>query len=141
MSHDRGPDPDRPDPGPLPPALAAYTEYEVVRELGRGGMGVVYLARNRLMDRFEALKLRAGTGHGEALLREVQAAARLAHPNIVAMYSARVVLDTLVLAMEYVDGCDLARLVAGHGPLPVRLACEVVRQAALGLQHAHDAGV
>lgn len=138
MSHDDDPGP---DPRALPPALAAYTEYEVVRELGRGGMGVVYLARNRLMNRLEALKLRAGSGRREEFLHEVQAAARLSHPNIVAVYSARVVLDTLVLAMEYVDGCDLARLVAGHGPLPAAAACEIIRQAALGVQHAHDAGV
>jgi tRNA A-37 threonylcarbamoyl transferase component Bud32 len=141
MSSAHDSDHDRHHPGPLPPALAAYTEYEVIRKLGRGGMGVVYLARNRLMDRFEALKLRAGSGRGEEFLREVQAAARLAHPNIVAVYSARFVLDTLVLAMEYVDGYDLARLVAVCGPPSVPAACELVRQAALGLQHAHDAGV
>jgi hypothetical protein len=141
MGYAHDSDHDSQDPGPLPPALAAYTEYEVVRKLGRGGMGVVYLARNRLTDRFEALKLWAGSDRGDEFLREVQAAARLAHPNIVAVHSARFVLDTLVLAMEYVDGYDLARLVAVCGPPPVPAACELVRQAALGLQHAHDAGV
>src|SRR5690242_17392256 len=65
MSNDHGSDHDRRDPGPLPPALAAYTEYKVVRKLGRGGMGVVYLARNRLTGRFEALKLCTGSGHGD----------------------------------------------------------------------------
>jgi serine/threonine protein kinase len=125
----------------LPPALAAYSEYEVIRELGRGGMGVVYLARNRLTDRLEALKLRTGMGHTEEFLREVQAAARLTHPHLVAVYSARLILGTLVLAMEYIDGCDLAELVAERGPLRPADACELIRQAALGLQHAHDAGV
>lgn len=138
MSHDDEPGP---DPPALPSVLAAYTEYEVLRVLGRGGMGVVYLARNRLTDRLEALKLRAGPARGEDFLHEVQAAARLSHPNIVAVHSARIVLGTLVLAMEYVDGCDLARLVAGHGPLPAAEACELIRQAALGVQHANDAGV
>ena len=125
----------------LPPALAAYTEYKVLRELGRGGMGVVYLARNRLMDRLEALKLRSGSGNMEDSLHEAQAAARLSHPNLVAVYSARVILGTLILAMEYVDGCDLAALVAQRGRLRTPDACELIRQAALGLQHAHDARV
>lgn len=129
---------DRP---PLPPALAAYTDYEVIRELGRGGMGAVYLARNRLTDRLEALKVKTGTGYGERFAREIQAAARLTHPNVVAVHSARLILDTLVLAMEYVDGVDLGRLVTTRGPLPVTLACEVARQAAVGLQFAHDAGI
>src|SRR4051812_21450094 len=128
-------------PDSLPPALVAYTDYDVLRRLGCGGMGVVYLARNRLMNRLEALKLSTAHGPDPGFLREVQAAARLAHPNIVAVYSARVVLDTLVLAMEYVDGCDLWRLVARRGRLPVPSACELIRQAAVGLQHAHDAGL
>ena len=141
MTDPQGPGAGPPEPDPLPPALAAYTDYDVIRPLGRGGMGVVYLARNRLMGRLEALKLRAGPSPEEEFVREVQAAARLAHPNIVAVHSARVVLGTLVLAMEYVDGCDLGRLVARRGPLPVAPACELARQAALGLRHAHDAGV
>ncbi|QDU19996.1 protein kinase domain-containing protein [Urbifossiella limnaea] len=137
--HDPGSD--QPEPDPLPPSLVAYSDYEVLRRLGRGGMGVVYLARNLLMGRLEALKLQADPGPGTEFLREVQAAARLAHPNIVAVYSARVVLGTLVLAMEYIDGCDLGRLVARRGRLPVPSACELARQAAVGLQYAHDAGV
>jgi hypothetical protein len=140
MSAAPGPDDGHPEPA-LPPALAAYAEYEVVRPLGRGGMGLVYLARNRLMGRLEALKLRADPGPEADFLREIQAVARLAHPNIVTVYSARVVLGAMVLAMEYVDGCDLGRLVGRWGRLPVTSACELIRQAAVGLQHAHDAGV
>ncbi|MFO0800476.1 MAG: family 16 glycoside hydrolase [Gemmataceae bacterium] len=137
--HDSGGGPAAPDS--LPAALVAYTDYEVLRRLGGGGMGVVYLARNRLMKRLEALKLSTAHGPDAGFLREVQATARLAHPNIVAVYSARVVIDTLVLAMEYIDGCDLWRLVARRGRLPVASACELIRQAAVGLQHAHDAGL
>lgn len=128
-------------PGPVPPALAACTDYEILRELGRGGMGVVYLARHRLTDRLEALKVMTSPDREELFLREVQAAARLAHPNIVAVHSARVVNGAPVLAMEYVDGRNLARLVTDRGPLPVAYACELIRQAAVGLQHAHEAGL
>jgi len=78
----------------LPPELIDQAQYEVIRELGRGGMGVVYLARNSLMDRLEVLKVlskdmpeRKGTY--ERFLREIRSAARLGHPNIVAAYSAQ----------------------------------------------------
>ncbi|HUR54551.1 MAG TPA: serine/threonine-protein kinase, partial [Gemmataceae bacterium] len=128
-------------PGKLPPELAACPEYEVLRELGRGGMGVVYLARNRLMSRLEALKIMTGPQRVELFLREIQAAGRLAHPNVAAAYSAVKVGGGLVLAMEYVEGRDLQRQVDARGPLSVAYACECVRQAALGLQHAFDRGI
>jgi formylglycine-generating enzyme required for sulfatase activity len=80
-------------------------------------------------------------GTRQRFLREVQAAARLHHPNIVLAYAALQLGDLLVLAMEYVDGQDLAKLVKAQGKLPVPLACAFVRQAALGLQHAHEKGL
>jgi predicted Ser/Thr protein kinase len=135
-----------PTPGPTTDALPAWVlhglpEYQVVRELGRGGMGAVHLARNRLTGRLEALKVVARTDAADRLLREVRAAAALAHPNVVAAYSARLVGGVLVFAMEYVDGVDLYRLVRDGGPLPVAEACEYARQAALGLDHAHRRGM
>ena len=138
-----------PDPdlaGSLPPELADNPQYQMLRELGRGGMGVVYLARNTLMDRLEVLKVlnkemleRKGTY--DRFLREVRAAARLAHPNVVAAYSAVQVGHLLVFAMEYVEGADLSQLVKSRGPLPVAHACSFIHQAALGLQHAHERGM
>ncbi|HMC89602.1 MAG TPA: protein kinase, partial [Gemmataceae bacterium] len=127
----------------LPPELAGNAQYEVLRELGRGGMGVVYLARNRLMGRHEVLKVvnkqvldRSG---GQArFLREIQSAAMLSHPNVVTAYSVLPIGQLLVFAMEYIDGEDLARLVKNRGPLPVQHACYFVQQAALGLQHAFE---
>ena len=104
-------------------------------------MGAVYLARNRLTGRPEALKVVARTDAADRLLREVRAAAALAHPNVVAAYSARLVGGVPVFAMEYVDGEDLYRLVRDRGPLPVPEACEYARQAALGLHHAHGRGM
>src|SRR5581483_6802985 len=70
--------------------------------------------------------------------REAQAAARLSHPNIVVVYEADQEGDTHFLAMEYVPGVTLQRLVDESGPLPVAFACECVRQAALALQHGAD---
>ena len=73
--------------------------------------------------------------------REVQAAARLSHPNIVTAHDAERVGDLHLLVMEYVDGTDLAQVVAERGPLPVAQACSFVQQAASGLQQAHEQGL
>src|SRR5439155_12466897 len=72
---------------------------------------------------------------------EMKAAGRLDHPNIVAARDAGRVGGTYYLAMDFVDGADLSALVGRLGPLPVADACELIRQAAVGLQHAHEAGV
>jgi serine/threonine protein kinase len=127
----------------LPPELAANEQYEILRELGRGGMGVVYLAKNKLMDRLEVLKvinkkLLDHPGAIERFLREIRSAAKLSHANVVGAYSAVQSGDLLAFAMEYVEGQDLASLVKSRGPLPVVHACYYVQQAALGLQHAHE---
>jgi serine/threonine protein kinase len=125
------------------PELASHPQYEILRELGRGGMGVVYLARNRLMARLEVLKvvnkdMLERSGGKERFLREIQSAAMLNHPNVVAAYSALPVGDLLVFAMEYIEGEDLAKVVKERGPLPVLNACYYVQQAAMGLQHAFE---
>src|SRR5262249_50684817 len=73
--------------------------------------------------------------------REVRAAAQLVHPHIVLAYDAGQVGDKYFFAMEYIDGIDLSRLIKQSGPLPWAVACEYVRQAALGLQHAHERGL
>ena len=77
----------------------------------------------------------------DRFLREMRTVASLQHPNIVTAYSAFRVGGNLVFAMEYVDGLDLARMVKTKGPMPVRHSCNFVHQAALGLQHAHEAGM
>jgi len=138
----------KPPPGPttlfnLPPELADNPQYEILRELGRGGMGVVYLAKNKLMDRLEVLKvinkaLLDRPGAVERFLREIRAAAKLNHVNVVAAYSALQLGELLVFAMEYVEGQDLDAVVKANGPLPVPHACFYVQQAAQGLQHAFE---
>jgi serine/threonine protein kinase len=132
-----------PEVANLPRELANNPQYEVLRELGRGGMGVVYLAKNKLMDRLEVLKvvnkaLLDSPGAVERFLREIRSAAKLNHANVVAAYSAVQSGDLLAFAMEYVEGEDLAKLVQTQGPLPVINACYYVQQAALGLQHAFE---
>ena len=127
----------------LPPELAENPQYEILRELGHGGMGVVYLAKNKLMDRLEVLKvinkaLLDRPGAVERFLREIRAAAKLSHLNVVAAYSALQLGDLLVFAMEYIEGQDLAAVVKENGPLPVPHACFYVQQAAQGLQHAFE---
>ena len=97
---------------PIPPALASSPDYEVIREISRGGMGVVYLARNRRMDRLEGLKvvkqaLLERAGALERFEREMRSAARLSHPNIVTAFSSPPLEGLLAFAMEYVDGVDL----------------------------------
>ena len=141
--------PGSPAPPPastLPPGLADHPDYEILRELGQGGMGVVYLAQNKLMGRMEVLKVVSGhlinrRGVLDRFLGEIRNAAKLHHPNIVTAYSALRLGESLVLAMEYVEGLDLAKLVKARGPLPVANACNYVHQAALGLQHAHEHGM
>ncbi len=130
----------------LPPGLAGHSDYEIKQELGRGGMGVVYLAHNKLMGRDEVLKVigRRVIERPDVLdrfLREIRAVAKLRHPNIVAAYSAARLGESIVFAMEYVDGLDLSKMVKGKAPLPVAHACLYAHQAALGLQHAHEEGL
>jgi hypothetical protein len=90
----------------LPPELADHPDYQVMHELGRGGMGVIYLAHNRLTGRDEVLKVvsaqlveRPGVRH--RFLREIQSAAKLNHKNIVTAYSAMRFGKSIVLTMEY----------------------------------------
>ncbi|MGL4552232.1 MAG: serine/threonine-protein kinase, partial [Gemmataceae bacterium] len=119
--------------------------YLLLDRVGAGGMGEVFKACHRRLRRVVALKvmLRRPDDDPSALprfLREADAASRLSHPNIVAVHDAGEEGDRHYLAMEFIDGIDLGRLVHQAGPLPVGLACDFARQAALGLHHAHELG-
>jgi serine/threonine protein kinase len=129
-----------------PPELADHPRYRLAEVLGEGGMGTVYRAEHRLMKRWVALKvvrhaLLEQPAVRERFLGELRATAQLTHPNIVVAHDAEQVGNVCFLAMEYVPGEDLATLLRRRGPLPAAEACEYVRQAALGLQHAHECGL
>ena len=120
-------------------------EYVLLDVLGKGGMGVVFRARHRMMDRVVALKTLSVTAIKpdtiQRFFREVKAAARLSHPNIVTAYDAGEQAGTHYLVMEYVVGRDLAAIVKEKGPLPLRQAIDYVQQTARGLEYAHKHGV
>jgi DNA-binding NtrC family response regulator/tRNA A-37 threonylcarbamoyl transferase component Bud32 len=120
--------------------------YVLLDLLGEGGMGQVFKARQRRLKRLTALKIIRPQHLNSAsavqrFQRETEAVARLAHPNIVQVYDADEVGGRCFLAMEFIDGTDLARVLKRQGPLPVVQACDFIRQAALGLQHAHECGL
>ncbi len=130
----------------VPPDLRDHPRYRVLELLGAGGMGCIYKARHRFMDRVVALKVIKHALLGQAamvarFLQEVRAAARLCHPNIVRAYDADRAGDTHFLVMEFVEGVNLDRVLAERCRLAVAEACDCARQAALGLQHAHEFGL
>ncbi|HWG47180.1 MAG TPA: bifunctional serine/threonine-protein kinase/formylglycine-generating enzyme family protein [Gemmataceae bacterium] len=119
--------------------------YVLLERLGEGGMGQVFKAREQRLGRIVALKILRKELVKPDLIRrfhqEIQAAARLSHPNVVHAYDAEQVGDAHIFAMEYIAGIDLSRLIKQSGSLPVPQACEYIRQAALGLQHIHEHGM
>ena len=121
-------------------------EYQLLGKLGEGGMGAVYKARHVRLDRLVALKVlakdrTANPGAIARFEREMKAVGRVDHPNVVRAMDAREIEGTHFLVMEYVTGKDLAEVVDRCGPLAVADACEVIRQASLGLEAAHENGL
>ncbi|HSQ57191.1 MAG TPA: serine/threonine-protein kinase [Gemmata sp.] len=119
--------------------------YKILDRLGEGGMGRVFRARQVRVGREVALKVIRPSLLANPIVRgryerEVEAASSLRHPNIVAVEDAGSVDGKYYLAMEFVDGIDLAILTRDHRPLEIPEACEYARQTAMGLLHAHEAG-
>src|SRR5262245_57872303 len=130
---------------PPPPRLAAVPGYEILAELGRGGMGVVYKARQTGLGRVVALKMILAGALASPLERhrfrtEAEAIARLQHPNIVAVYETGEHEGRLFLSLEFCPGGSMAGRLAG-APLEPRQAAELVEQLARGVASAHAAGV
>ena len=120
--------------------------YEVERPLGRGGMGLVYLARDIRLSRPVAIKFlppeRATSPvHRARFLREARIAARLSHPHIVPIFSVGELGDIVFFVMAYVPGYTLGHRIRTRGPLPGPDTVRVLRETALALAHAHDQGV
>lgn len=120
--------------------------YIVLDRLGRGGMSRLFRCMHRQMKRIVALKVLPPSSMKsqqsvERFQREVEAMARLSHPNIVTAFDAGEDKGLRFLAMEYVEGSNLGSLIADRGPLPVATAVEYVLQAAQGLEYAHWHGM
>jgi serine/threonine-protein kinase len=126
--------------------LALAGRYSIDREIGRGGMGIVYLAREVHLDRPVAIKLlpperaRDATLR-ERFLREARLAAKLSHPNIIPIHAVDDVAGFVFYVMAYIDGETLAQRVRTRGPLPSSEATRVLREAAWALAHAHAHGL
>lgn len=121
-------------------------KYKVLEKIGAGGMGQVYLCEHKLMRRRVAVKVlptakAADDAARERFYREARAVAALDHPNIVHAYDIDQDENLHFLVMEYVDGTSLQDIVNKAGPLALSRACHYIRQAALGLEHAHEAGL
>ena len=125
---------------------AHIREYRLLEQIGAGGMGAVYRAEHTRLKRIVALKLlppsRVQDSRAIARFeREMEAIGRLDHPSVVRATDAGEHGGSHYLVMEYVEGIDLASLAQQQGPLPVADACELTRQAALGLQYIHEYGL
>jgi len=121
-------------------------KYKLLDRLGGGGMGVVFTAHHAMTDRVVALKVmnKSIVSNPLAMTRfkaEVRLLCALSHPNIIAAYDADCVGSTHFLVMEYGRGQDLRVWLQKYGTLPIDWACECIRQAAIGLQHAHERGL
>ncbi|HKB06343.1 MAG TPA: serine/threonine-protein kinase, partial [Gemmataceae bacterium] len=129
----------------VPAAPRRVGQYEVLEKLGSGGMGAVYKARHVELGKVVALKVLPADQVDEVRVgrfkNEVRAIGRLDHPHIVAARDAGEFSGVHYLVMDLVDGEDLGRVVERHGRLPIPDACEAIRQAADGLQHAFERGL
>jgi serine/threonine-protein kinase len=127
----------------VPVELQNHPRYRIVKELGRGGMGVVYLAEHTFMERHVALKVISrnfmkNSKAVERFRKEVKAAAKLTHANIVTAHDADESGGLHFLVMEYVEGINLTKLVQKRGPLTPAQVCHILKSVARGLQHAYE---
>ena len=121
--------------------------YDIVEKIGRGGMGVVYRARDRDLDETVALKIihpsliSVDETIVERFKHETRVARRLAHPNILKVFDLGSVGDVFYLSMEYLEGTDLKTHLQAHGPMAIDEAIDVACQVCAGLAYAHASGV
>lgn len=131
--------------GSTSPPLTRLGDYELIEEIARGGMGIVYKARQLSLNRIVAVKmiLHGQFANAEFVQRfhtEAEAAARLQHPNIVAVYEVGAVDGHHFFSMEYIQGRDLGSLVREQ-PLPARRAAQYVQTIAAAIHYAHEHGI
>jgi len=134
------------DDGPVLTAGAVVGPYRIERSLGRGGMGVVYLAEDTRLARLVSLKVlhpqdTSDNTRRERLRLEARAAAALVHPNVSAVHALEEIDGQLLMVSDYVPGRTARERLDAGGPLPVEEAIDVARQAARGLEAAHRQGI
>ncbi|MEK7309933.1 MAG: tetratricopeptide repeat protein [Planctomycetota bacterium] len=126
------------------PIEERFGKYRLIKKLGQGGMGTVYLAWDAMLNRQIALKalILEDIESTARFMREARATAKLKHPNIVNVYEANVVGKTYYLTMDYIDGISLADLISDHDTslTPKRIA-QIIRDMALALEYAHNNGI
>ncbi|MFN8650336.1 MAG: Ig-like domain-containing protein [Gemmatimonadales bacterium] len=126
---------------------ATIGEYEILRELGRGGMATVYLAHDIALDRKVALKVMApalalmGDGMSERFKREARTAASLSHPNIIPIYTVKSYQKTLFFVMKFIAGRSLESLMKDMGQMPVEMVRDLLQQVGTALGYAHRNGI
>ncbi|MEO8199410.1 MAG: protein kinase [Gemmatimonadota bacterium] len=125
---------------------ATLGDYEILAELGSGGMATVYLAHDLQLDRRVAIKLMhpaliSGEGMAERFILEARTAAGLSHPNIIPIYAVRVDEDLLFFVMKFVEGRPLDSIIAKEAPLPAEMVRQIVSLVAEALGYAHHRGV
>jgi tRNA A-37 threonylcarbamoyl transferase component Bud32 len=125
---------------------AVAGRYEIGREIGHGGMAVVYLAKDLKLDRDVVIKvLRSELAHHEVarerFLQEARVAARLSHPNVIRIFTVEEHGDLAFFVMEYVDGGTVKDAIRREGPFPPYRAAEILREVAWALEYAHGHGV
>ncbi len=130
----------------IPGGFTSEFRYEILEELGRGGMGIVFKARDRRLGRVVALKrlpdnLRNHPKAVELFLREARSAAALNHPNIVTLFDAGQEGETYYITMELLEGHPLQRILRSRGTFGVRDAAKLGIQVAKGMEYAHDQGI
>ena len=130
----------------LQPGDVIGGRYEILDLLGEGGMGAVYKASDRELNRFVALKLiRSDLASNPAILarfkQELLTAHKVTHKNVIRIYDLAEADDVRFITMEYVEGCDLRRLLLDQGKLPPERAVEIIRQVCFALDAAHSVGV
>src|SRR5690242_1513658 len=137
--------PQRPDQLFLDFQSVLAGRYSLERELGRGGMGIVYLAREVRLDRPVAIKLLPPKTNSQSLkerfLREARTAAKLSHPHVIPIYAVEELGEFVFFAMAFVEGKTLTQRVRERGPLPPSEAARMLREVAWALAYAHEQGV
>src|SRR5215471_5435523 len=121
-------------------------KYEVVAELAKGSMGVLYRARDTVLDREVALKTIAGTGSldpelKERFYREARAGARLHHPNVITVYELGEQEELVFIALELLSGLDLRQFIAQRVEIPAEKKIAIMASVCDGLHHAHQNGI